>query len=145
MKKYVVLLMVVSAIFVTGCGNDEKTSVMKCTKENEEVVITHQNDKILKIESSEVMEEEKATLDATYPMLEQIYAEINKVKGFEVKLARESDTKLKITMLLDYETLDIKALQEAMGEDATADDLISGKNLSLTDFQKENLEDFTCK
>ncbi len=160
MKKYVVVFMMAMALFVTGCGNEKtdkpseqgdqntpKESVLTCTPKdtdsNEVLKVTHRGDKVLTITSSESMEEDKETIDATYDLLKNAYDELNKIDGFQIDITKESDTSLKMTMTIDYEKLDTKALEDQMGADAA--DFAAGKDLSIKEFQEQVLDDYTCK
>lgn len=165
MKKYVILSLLISLLFVTGCDkkteenpdkatNDNKVGSLVCSKtitdedgnpEEETMTISYKNDIVTKVVNKNTAEMDESLIDVTLAFGELIAGVLNEVNGFEMKYTKESNTKISAIITVDYEKLDLEDLKAQYGSDFDEDSFYSSKNISLETFKKENLEGFECK
>lgn len=163
LKKILSLLIAFSFIFsLAGCNKSDNADTKKETESNKTMIctktetedgmktestatITYKDNKILVVEQTEVTEMDKEMVDMSYNFGKEMAKEFSKVDGMEFTYEKVNDTTLKSTMKTDYTKLNVENLKEALGSSFDEEDFNKSKNMTLDEFQKEELEGYTCK
>ncbi len=151
MKKYVmsiVVLMILTCI--TGCGN---SGTLTCTKTEtkdgnnieDTMIVTYKNNKVIKVEETNITEMDKDMVDMTVSFGTAFSSQLNEVKGFNAVYSKESDTKVKYVITVNYEELDLEQLKSKFETDFKEVSFYSSKDMTLDNFKENNLSDYTCK
>lgn len=159
MKKFLVLLFAVMICFsLTACGNNKSSkdgNTLTCTKEEkndegyntkEEYVLSY-NDKdiITKIENTSISEMDKESIELTIGLSSLATSMFDGIDGISMKVTKEGDNAVKTVTIVDFNKLDTDKLKDLISEDGEESSLFDGKDMTINEFKKENLEGFSCK
>lgn len=125
MKKYLILILLILAIFITGCEKKEEVHE-HCTRAatagddvdvNLSYEIYYEGDILKKLESTEqVVSKNKIMLDTYESAYKNIHKNYSDLKYYDANVERKSDT-VTSTIIINYEKIDIDKLIEIEGEE----------------------------
>ncbi|MDD5888329.1 MAG: DUF1307 domain-containing protein [bacterium] len=118
MKKIQIILVLIIALFATGCVKESEEKTMTCTRTvNKEDVkmdfqynVVYQQDYVKKVESIEkVTTDNLETLNNYKTTVEQVYAPYKDIEYYETEVTISDNTLTSIASI-DYENIDIDEL-----------------------------------
>ena len=118
MKKIQIILVLIIALFATGCAKESEEKAMTCTRTvNKEDVkmdfqynVVYQQDYVKKVESIEkVTTDNLETLNNYKTTVEQVYATYKDIEYYETEVTISDNTLTSIASI-DYENIDIDKL-----------------------------------
>ncbi len=153
MKKKLILG-VMTCLLLTGCGNDGN-GTLTCTKSStdddglktdETIEVTYENNKVTNVVGTTIQENDEESIDMVYEFSKLFIESFNEINGINAEVEKDSDTSIKTTISVDYENLDVDKLNELM-EDADTEDAVlsSDTDITIDEFKKNNLKDYTCE
>lgn len=155
MKKYVISIVILLACMISlGCGKKEEMKQLECFKTekdekgyktNTSMLISSKNGKVVKIDTNATSEVDPDTIDLSLSFGNSFATTLNEINGIEVSYEKVNEKELTYHMIIDFENLDLESLKSKMGESLEEDSFYFNKDISLEEFQKENLSGFTCK
>lgn len=155
MKKYVISIVILLVCMISfGCGKKEEMKQLECfkTETSEEgyktdtsMLISSKNGKVVKVEANTTSEVDPDTIDLSLSFGNSFATTLNEINGIEVSYEKKKENELMYHMIVDFENLDLESLKSKMGESLEEDSFYFNKDISLEEFQKENLSGFTCK
>lgn len=132
---------------------NKNSGTLTCTKTytedgnqiNDTMVVTYKNNKVTNVENTNITEyTDISMVDMTVSFGQLFATSLNEVDGFNVSYSKESDSKVKYIMNVNYDELNIDSLKEKFGDEFDEDAFFASKNISLDDFKSKNLNDYTC-
>lgn len=163
MKRGVNLLLMIFAVsfLLTGCNNESnilsggnsgtKTCSKTTTDEDgykttDTMVITYKNDKVAKVENSNISEMDPDYVDFTLNIGQSLVETFNKFKGIEAACTKEDDNVVKMDLNVDFTKIDIDNIKETLGELYSEENAFYSKSdITVDDFISKNLDGYTCK
>ena len=129
MKKLSLIISVLLiSIMLVGCGRSEnnssnnntqsnkKSGTLVCTQTEEDTVSTitikHKNNMVSQVKSEAVITVEAEYLDMSLGIMQGMMESFNSIKGISYKIEQSGSNTIKQTMEIDYNKLDINALNE---------------------------------
>ena len=118
MKKIQIILVLIIALFATGCAKESEEKAMTCTRtvKKEDVKmdfqynVVYQQDYVKKVESIEkVTTDNLETLNNYKTTVEQVYAPYKDIEYYETEVTISDNTLTSIASI-DYENIDIDEL-----------------------------------
>ena len=170
-KTLIVFVAIISLFLITGCGIKSgksgggksggsilnPTKTMTCTKvetddnghkTSEEMVITYNSKKVLKVHNTQTIETDAQYRDFALNVGKTVAEEMSKVEGIEVTYTGVDSDKVKMEMDVEFEKVNLEQLKEALGDlydEDEADSFYGKKDITIEEFKKENLEGYNCK
>lgn len=141
-----------------GTVNETKGSIFKgektitCSKETtdedgtntkEKQIFITKNDIIRKVEQNQIITYSDDSGSIAYGFLKLFVDELDQIDGFETSISEYQNNSFTYTMKLNYDELNINKLKELFGDNF--DEKTYNNNLKFSDYQKNNLEGYTCK
>lgn len=158
MKKKLFIVVFISLFLIAGCGNNENIlsseKTLTCTnttidedgyKTDDEMKVTYKDDKVVKVVETNISETDPDILDFTYSTTSALAETFNKVDGMNIVYTKEDDNKIKFVLSVDYSKLNVDTIKETFGEIYDENSFYNNKDITIEEFKKENLKDYTCK
>lgn len=132
MKKLKLLLVVLLALIVTGCAQQEEKT-MTCTRTLNQgdlkmelnYTVVYQGDYVKKVKSVEkITSEDSSVLEAYKSQVEELYTPYDKIDYYDTKVTIDGNT-MTSTADIDYEKIDVDKLIEI--DSATSQLFTDGK------------------
>jgi uncharacterized lipoprotein YehR (DUF1307 family) len=165
MKKILIVISsILLVLLISGCDNEENTnsvttttttylkSPLTCTrtitndegyKTTESYVITF--DKyITSITFTSIMSVNSMDVDPFIAMYQDLETKYNSIPGITVNFSKDGDNGIKEVMSVDYTKLDTSKMSDILGQYYDANAFYTMKNMTITDFKKNNLTSYTC-
>ena len=145
-------------IMLSACGSNgsilsnEKT--LTCTnvttdedgyKTDDEMKVTYKDDKVVKVVETNISETDPDILDFTYSITSALAEKFNKVDGMNIVYSKVDNNKIKFVLSVDYSKLNVDTIKETFGEIYDENSFYNNKDMTIEEFKKENLKDYTCK
>lgn len=157
MKRKITIIFVIGiCVLLTGCKTlNTKVETYTCNKSGVDedgntttntIVVTHNNNKITKIEETDIMEVEPLVAEFVLSLGKNIAESLNTVDGINVEYSQISENQIKSVYIADYTKLKSESIKEALGDLYDEDNSIYGNlNISADEFKKSNISDgYTC-
>ena len=156
MKGYYKLLSILALIILLpACGNilsNEKTLTCTNTTTDEDgyktediMKVTYKNDKVVKVVETNISETNPDLLDFTYSITSALAETFNKVDGMNIVYSKENNNKIKFILSVDYNKLNVDTIKETFGDIYDENSFYNNKDITIDEFKKENLKDYSCK
>ena len=160
-KTFNLLILFAICIMLVGCGennskldSNSNSGKLTCTKtETDEngykmedtMIIDYKNNKLTKVQETSIQEMDKDTLDMSLSFGQLFADKLNEIDGFNATYSKESDTKLKTVVIVDYTKFDANKVKEVLGSDIDTDGAFYTNNeVDLDTFKETSLKDYTC-
>ena len=166
MKKNIFLFITILLLVIsTGCSKKGSSGggilsgnkTMTCTKEetdeagyktNSKMEIVYNSKKVVKVTSTNTTEMNSLVIDYAISAGTDIAKLFDKVDGISVKYTQENTNTIKYVMVVEFDKLKEEQLQQVIndlyGGETDAENIFDKKDITIEEFKKENLEDFTC-
>ena len=166
MKKNIFLIVTILLLVVaTGCSKESSgggilsgNKTMTCTKEETDedgyktsakMDITYNTKKVVKVKQTTTTEMNSSIIDFAISAGTEIAKAFDKVDGISVKYTQENNNTIKYVMEIEFDKLKEEQLQQLINElyggETDAENLFDKKDITIEEFKKDNLEDYTCK
>lgn len=160
-KSIVSFVLLCLCVILTGCDNsgnvlNSKSGTFTCTKSEVDedgystestIVATYKNDKISKVEETNISEMDPDYIEFTLAFGEAFAEALNSVDGLDIEYTKVNDNKIKYVLNADYSKINIDSIKDALGDLYEEDNTLYG-NLDITkeDFKNTQVSDgYACK
>lgn len=154
MKKSFILISVLSLLLI-GCTPSSKKGTLNCTKTEydtdgykitETIVVNYKNNKVTTIEQTNLSEMDSAYIDFSLSFGQNFAKALNEIEGLNAEYSKFNNNTLKFTINIDYNKIDINDVKNVFGDsfDETQEAMYT-KDVSLSDFKENILNDYTCE
>lgn len=157
-KSIFVICMICLCVLITGCENNLglESSTLSCSKTEvdedgyttiNDIVATHKNKKVTKIEETSVMETDPELTDFSFNILNAYADTLNKIDGINAKYTKVENNKIKLILTADYSKLKIDAIKDILGDLYNEDDAVLGNlDITIDEFKQNQVSDgYVCK
>ena len=140
---YKIIGLLICGLLLISCSNN-KTKNLKCTLNDTQILeIEHDDEKLLHLK--ETTTTKVKDVDSQLKANKEYSNIFKNVDGIDIKTTKVDNKTIKVILTVDFDKFDSKTIKDKVGENFNADNLLKLKKISIDDFKKEYLKDYTCK